>query len=667
MNFLAPLWIPLTAAAVAVPSLLLFYFLKLRRKEVAVPSTLLWKQAVQDLQVNAPFQRLRSSLLLWLQLAALLIAVFCLWQPIMRMIKTEEKTAILLIDQSASMATEESGGKTRLDQAKEMAKTYIDNLDDRSKAMIIRFSDTARVAAPFSMDKQALRQQIDNIGQTHCASRLAEAVKLAEAHSTRQIISSGGTDITPESPTEPAEIVLFSDGRIEDASHVVLQRGGMQIARVGAATDNVGIVSLDAKRNYERPEELSVFVTVGNYGAQPVKTDVELRIDGRRRAICPLTLGPAPTEQPSEGTTQPAQPDAGARAPGRANVGAAPFKLIHNEGGVLEVALVRPDALLADNRGWLVVEPPRRLTVWLVTSGNYFLTKALNCLPLRQVVTKDPDAFEAEVGKLGTDARLDCDVAILDRCSPANLPAGNYLFFGAVPKIDEVKDTGLVTNEYVYDWDDQHPVLRHVVLNYLMVAEWRRIELPKRAVRLVEGETTPVMAAMSAAGSRYLIVAFDVYKSNWPLRVSWPVFVYNAIRYLSSSATVAPSQSVSPGAAVQIPVPSGEDTLTVMAPEGPPEDLTVGDLQAVHYGNTQRLGVYRVDPSVQGYEAFAVNLLNPTESNIRPNVQFSIGTEQVTSSQSIRRQNRPLWPWLMLGALAVLVLEWIIYNRRMRV
>src|SRR5438105_10432476 len=116
-NFLNP-WFAAAAAALVVPSLLLLYFLKLRRRELVVSSTLLWKKAIQDLQVNAPFQKLRKNLLLLLQMLLLLLLVLALARPVMNYYRGAGKTSVILIDRSGSMnARDMKGGKTRLDEA----------------------------------------------------------------------------------------------------------------------------------------------------------------------------------------------------------------------------------------------------------------------------------------------------------------------------------------------------------------------------------------------------------------------------------------------------------------------------------------------------------------------------------------------------------------------
>src|SRR5216117_4062688 len=80
-NFLN-FWPAAIATGIVVPSLLVLYFLKLRRRELAVSSTLLWKKAIQDLQVNAPFQKLRRNLLLFLQLLLLLLLCLAFSRPV---------------------------------------------------------------------------------------------------------------------------------------------------------------------------------------------------------------------------------------------------------------------------------------------------------------------------------------------------------------------------------------------------------------------------------------------------------------------------------------------------------------------------------------------------------------------------------------------------------
>ena len=80
-------WIPTLvpwqwALLAAVPiCIVLLYFLKLRREPVEVPSTYLWSRTIEDLHVNSLLQRLRRSLLLFLQLLAVALAAIALFRP----------------------------------------------------------------------------------------------------------------------------------------------------------------------------------------------------------------------------------------------------------------------------------------------------------------------------------------------------------------------------------------------------------------------------------------------------------------------------------------------------------------------------------------------------------------------------------------------------------
>src|SRR2546425_8629028 len=114
-------WTAALAGAIVVPSLLILYFLKLRRREMAVSSTLLWRKAIQDLQVNAPFQRLRRNLLLLLQLILLALLLLALSRPVSNYTPGPGKTTVILIDRSASMSAKDVDGHSRLDEAKRRA------------------------------------------------------------------------------------------------------------------------------------------------------------------------------------------------------------------------------------------------------------------------------------------------------------------------------------------------------------------------------------------------------------------------------------------------------------------------------------------------------------------------------------------------------------------
>src|SRR5438445_1348382 len=167
-NFLSPLP-AIIAAAIAIPSLLVLYFLKLKRRELVISSTLLWKKAIQDLQVNAPFQKLRRNLLLILQLLLLALLCLALSRPVSNYTPGAAKLSVILIDRSASMSAEEDFDghqRTRLEEAKRQAKALVDSMTRKDTAMVIAFDDSAEVLQPLTTDAAAVRHAIDGIQAT---------------------------------------------------------------------------------------------------------------------------------------------------------------------------------------------------------------------------------------------------------------------------------------------------------------------------------------------------------------------------------------------------------------------------------------------------------------------------------------------------------------------
>lgn len=671
MSFLSP-WVALAVASVVIPALLILYFLKLRRRPQAVPSTLLWRRAVQDLQVNAPFQRLRKNLLLLLQLLVLVAGIVALARPVVQSRLAQEKSVILLIDRSASMNAREAGGRTRLELAKEQAVRLVRTLNragsrwfsfgtrqEATRVMVIAFDDRATIISPFTTNTDELPALIEAIEPSDARTHLREALELAEAYTQVTRV-----EMRPNVEEAASRIVLLSDGGIADLEDLLLRTGTLEHIRIGEAHDNVGITALRVERNYERPELVQAFLQVRNFGPQPVTTDVSLYVsesDGRMRLtqVRSLSLGAARLAEPE--AAGPAS--GGADEPPRSSV-ALSFELVLERAAVLELKLSRADALAVDDRAYGVVAAPRKLRVLLVSAGNLFLESVLAGLPLEQVVYWTPQQYESRPeAELAESGRLRFDVVILDKHETARLPAGNYLFLSAVPRIEELKRTGELGYHAVLWWDETHAMLRHVAMEQIVAARGLTIQVPREAEVIAEGPQGPVLARYSRDGRQFVILTFGIEDTTWWQKPGFPMFAYNVLRYLSAGGGAEGGTS-RPGDVLRIPVPAGTDSATLTLPGGGVVSVRPDADGVVRYAGTSRAGLYRVSPGLEGRERFAVNLEDARESDIAPRGELKIGGAPVAQGEAIRTATPEVWRWFVGTALLIALIEWYIYNRR---
>ncbi len=656
MNLLAPWYVPALAAAVALPPLILLYFLKLKRRQVPIASTLLWKRAVHDLQVNSPFQRLRNNLLLILQLLILIAAVMAISEPVKPSKRGIEKALVLLIDQSASMGTKEADGRTRLAIAKQEAHNIVRELGTSQRAMVIAFSDRARVVAAFTNDRSQLHAAIDTVEQSEGPSLLREAMELAEAHST---------PIGEVTEVSSSQYILLTDGRLPDSAEVRIERGTMEIARIGEETENVGIVELDVRRNYEKPELVSALIRVRNFGTRPAKRDISLLVDGQVKNVQDL-----PTLAPFE------SPDKIHEAkligsPAENSEATATFEMSLDTAARIEVRLSGSDPLVIDDRAFAVVTPPRSVRALLVSPGNRFLRAAVAAV-LDRFEVWQPEEYEKKPdAELLEDGRCAYNVVIFDGYSTNRLPPGNYLFFAATPLIPGVTLGDAQSGVTLLDWDDTHPVLRHVNIATMTLFSSHKLEMPTDARTLVEGTMGPVMSLLNRERNQYLICSFGLFdedrthlNTDWVYQDGLVVFTANALRFLSGSTTIGQQPSVGPGQAFTVSAKPGTREVTVTRPDGTRDKAAVSSSGLASYGRTNRVGLYGVDTGIAGEDARAVNLLDSKESFIASNTMLRLASGEAVAIRGSDYVNRPLWPWL-LGALgAVLLIEWIVYNKR---
>ncbi|MEO1007909.1 MAG: VWA domain-containing protein [Planctomycetota bacterium] len=692
------------AAAIAIPSLLLLYFLKLRRRDVEISSTLLWKKAVQDLQANAPFQKLRRNILLLLQLLALAAVLIALAQPQFEGERATRGRHAIIIDRGASMRTLDGidgdglPGVTRLEEAKRRAIELVESLREpgilsgfggdssADEAMVVAFDNTAEVVQPFTSDRSLLRAAIESIEPSDARSLIDEPLRLVRAQAPRRTrVDERDGGIVELPPDSVGTIHVYSDGGVEGGGEVDLHpEDVIEYVAIGDEdAGNVGITAIDAKRQLRTPEEVSILVGLQSTAMAERTVAVELLIDGVSAAARSVTLPPAEMRSTS---------DEFGRAQERLSpaTGGLEFRIERARGATIEARIadgsgLAPDAFDRDDRAWVVLPGAKRLRLALVTRGNLFLREGLGALPVERVEVFTPEGF---AGIRDPFARF--DAVVLDgwlpeppEAAPFGLPQGGWLVFDAVPAGPEgLTDLGATGPTEIVDWFRDHPTLRGLTLSGVSIFEGRPVELPEGGAGTVIASTSegPAIVALDSARTRVVCVPWSVAESTWGLDPSFIVFLGQAVRYVAEGGPGDALRASRPGDTRIEVLPRGVESAQLVKPDGERLAIPVDPTGRAVVGSLADAGLYALrwdgppgpaDESVDGdaRRRFAVSLLDGGESNIRTAATLTIRANEIegaTAGGAAARAPKPVWPWLLVGALAILMVEWYVYNRKVQ-
>ena len=645
------------------PAVLSLYFLKLKRRELAVPSTLLWRKTLEDVHVNSLWQRLRKNILLYLQLLFLALLILACLRPGWSGQNRVGERRIYIVDNSASMQSTDVS-PTRLDVAKKKVRELLSDTSADDVGMVIAFSDRADVRQGFTKDRSRLFSALDSIPATSHGTDVSEALRAAAGLANPGRSSFDNLSDIMVADAIPATVYLLSDGAFGDLGDMEIGKLKIEYIPIGEAkTNNLGIVSFAVQRNEDKAGKLEAFARIANQGDDKVEFIASLELDGKLLDA-------------STGSVAPRQE------------AALLFELTDTDEGQLKLTLDYPDALKVDNVAYAAIRPTKQISILLVTPGNNALETALQTTRVQQIASLqvEPPTYLADPKYQAATMNANFDLVIFDQCSPLQMPSSNTLFIGSIPPAATNATTeSPIRNGWkfgplqgpalILDVNRSNSMTQYLEMASVGIVEARTTDPGEAGTVLMTSDIGPVFAVAPRGPFQDAVLGFSIVQAtgegvgvntDWGIKRSFPVFVYSTVEYLGGGVTESSSPSVQPGWPIGLLLSNRFKEFRVLAPDGQTTELVRGDESRYTFTKTDEPGIYQVFASgvEKPVESFCVNLFSARESDLAVAESIKMGYEKVTASSSTIAARKETWRWILLLGLVLLVIEWIVFNRR---
>ena len=495
---------------------------------------------------------------------------------------------VLVLDNSPSMAARTRDGKTRWLHAVERARALIE-----ARGPQIMLLDTMGDAATSGFGSRG------------------EALAVLE----RLRVPTHGVAQMPALPSDAnLEVHVLSDGvaAIDIPERAVVHS-------VFEAADNVAVTALEVRPFPADPLRYEAFVQV--YNAAPGPKHARLTLRGRERFAVSQELDLAAGELVD-----------------------AAFEVSRFEGGVLAAAaLASNDAFALDDVAFATVPAHRTKQVILVTQGNARLADCLRSLAGVRLQTLTPAAYRDDTH---------ADAYVFDGFAPAKPPPAGALLFRPPAVAWLPARSSDVADATVVHWDRAHALTDGVAWHDLRIKHATLGASASDLERSVVSAANGALIETGRAAAPWIVVGFAPQASNLALRPGFPVFVGNALAWLSDAD---PPTARAIGI-VHVPLSggyvvdgSGVRVASRATPDGIAFEAARPDVYTVHAGARQLKVV--------------ANILDPRVADINHS-HFAERPPSDGSGAAAPRPPAEPWALLLLVGVAFLLIEWTAYTRR---
>ncbi len=596
--------------AIGIPGIILLYLLKQKVEKNPYSALNLWREAYQNMQASTPWEKFKNNILMYLQILALVLLIFAGMAPFVRADKENGSNVILCIDNSASMNGIYQGDMTRLERAKEQAKAYVDSMKQGSAVTVISVSHTAQVLLGASSDRNLVRQTVEDIPETDTQGTLDTAASLLKSLTEQW---------------EDYQIVGFTDSDVNGEG-----LSSMEIIDCSSSQANASVDYVSHRVNEDGAVDVMACVT--DQGSGALEGEVELYLGDQLYDVQEARI--------KEGESQIIYFEP---------ITASRYRSVRaGKSPVLRAEWTGRDGMDGDNSAWEILTGNADSRILLVTEKNVFLERAL---------TASKEAEVRVANRLENADSSRYDLIVYDGVAPREQPKGvNQLFINPPQGVEGVFSiNGSRKNITVTARKgDVTEYLEDFTFGCSKVAT---LELPSWGQSFLEADGECVGFSGEYQGNTISVLGFDIHNSDLPLQMEFPILIHNLLERCLERGPLS-EHSYAPGDTVLWNLSQDCTRVTVSGPEG--KKQYKGDALSTGCTDTMRSGLYHLVCEGGKEDAwFQVNF--PLEESVMKQGITLSGSKDVAHNVREIRGDIPILVPVLLFALAVLVLEWVIY------